>query len=48
MGMPLRITFNDKDYSFQILNEKPFNKQTTEIPLSLENKTIVVIKEATG
>ena len=48
MGMPLRLTFNDKDYTFQILNEKPITKQTTEIPLSLENKSIVVIKEATG
>jgi hypothetical protein len=33
MGLPMRITFDDKDYTYQILNTNQINKHTTELEL---------------
>ena len=40
MGLPLRITFKDKDYTYQIIDSKLIDKHTTGIELILEGKTI--------
>ncbi len=33
MGLPMRITFDDIDYTYQILNTNQINKHTTELEL---------------
>lgn len=45
MGLPLRITFKDKDYVYQILNSKLIDKYTTEIELIWSGNTIQLIKD---
>ena len=46
MGLPLRITFNDKDYVYQIINSRLINPETTELELLLNGETIALIKDA--
>jgi hypothetical protein len=46
MGMPLRITFNDKDYVYQINNSRLINKNTTELELLLNGETLHLIKDS--
>ena len=46
MGLPLRITFNDQDYIYQIVNSKLINKNTTELELLLNNEKVDLIKDA--
>ncbi len=46
MGLPLRITFKDKDYVYQILNSKLIDKYTTEIELIWSGEKIQLIKDA--
>ena len=48
MGMPLRITVDAKDYSFQIVNKEPITRDTVQIPISIENKTILLVRETDG
>ena len=48
MGMPLRITFRDRDYSFQVVNEEPITRDTTEIPIILNGETLKLIKGSNG
>lgn len=48
MGMPLRITFNDNDYTFQVVNTEPITKKTVEIPIILNGETLVLIKGLNG
>ena len=43
MGMPLRITFRDRDYSFQVVNEEPITRDTTEIPIILNGGELLDI-----
>lgn len=45
MGLPLRITFKDKDYNYQILNSKLIDKNTTEIELMFIGEKIELIKD---
>jgi hypothetical protein len=45
MGLPLRITFKDKDYVYQIVNSKLINKNTTEIELIWAGEKIELIKD---
>ncbi|HTI57903.1 hypothetical protein [Mucilaginibacter sp.] len=40
MGLPLRITFNDTDYAYQIVNSKLIDRDTTELELILNGETI--------
>jgi hypothetical protein len=45
MGLPLRITFKDKDYVYQIVNSKLIDQYTTEIDLLLNNEKIALVKD---
>lgn len=45
MGLPLRITFNDKDYNFQIVKTEPITRSTKEISILIESETINLVKE---
>jgi hypothetical protein len=44
MGQPLRITVEQQDYSFQILNNRP-DKFTREIKIALSGETHTLIKD---
>ena len=44
MGLPLRITFNGKDYTYQILNSKLINQHTTELELLLDDEKVALIR----
>ena len=48
MGMPLRITVDAKDYSFQIVNKEPITRDTVQIPISIDNRTILLVREMGG
>jgi hypothetical protein len=45
MGLPLRITFNDKDYVYQIIDSKLINQNTTEIEIVLDGETVGLTKD---
>ncbi|HEK21750.1 MULTISPECIES: hypothetical protein [unclassified Mucilaginibacter] len=45
MGLPLRITFNDRDYVYQIINSNLINKNTTELELMLNGEKLHLLKE---
>ncbi len=40
MGLPLRITFDDKDYIYQILNTRLINKDTTELEIIFNGEKV--------
>ena len=44
MGLPLRITFNDKDYVYQIIDSKLIDQHTTELRLLLNGEKVELIK----
>jgi hypothetical protein len=44
MGLPLRITFNDKDYVYQIIDSKLIDNNSTELNLLLNGEKIGLIK----
>ncbi len=46
MGLPLRITFNENDYVYQIINSKLINNTTTEIELLLNGEKLELIRDA--
>ncbi|TFF36307.1 hypothetical protein [Mucilaginibacter psychrotolerans] len=46
MGLPLRITFDDKDYVYQIVNSKLIGQNTTELELLLNGEKVELIKDA--
>ena len=46
MGLPLRITFRDNDYIYQIITSKQTNNNTTEIELLLNGEKIELIRDA--
>ena len=46
MGLPLRITFKDNDYVYQIVNSKHINSNTTEIELLLNGEKLELIRDA--
>ncbi len=45
MGLPLRITFNDKDYVYQIVNSRLINPETTELEVLLNGEKVEMIKD---
>jgi hypothetical protein len=45
MGLPLRITFNDKDYIYQIIDSKLINQYTTELEILLNGDKVELIKD---
>ena len=45
MGLPLRITFNDKDYVYQIINSKLINQNSTELELLLNDEKIELVRD---
>jgi hypothetical protein len=45
MGLPLRITFNDKDYVYQIIDSKLINQNTTDIEIVLDGETVGLTKD---
>lgn len=44
MGLPLRITFKDEDYVYQINNTTKIDQNTTELDLILNGENIKLIK----
>ncbi len=45
MGLPLRITFNDTDYAYQIVNSKLIDHNTTELELLFDGETVELEKD---
>ncbi len=45
MGLPLRITFKDEDYVYQIIDSKQINNTTNEIELLLNGEKIELIRD---
>jgi hypothetical protein len=45
MGLPLRITFKDDDYIYQIIESKQINNTTNEIELLLNGEKIELIRD---
>lgn len=45
MGLPLRITFDDKDYVYQILNTKLINRNTTELEIIFNGEKLELIMD---
>jgi hypothetical protein len=45
MGLQLRITFNDVDYVYEIIDSKQINKNSTEIALLLNAEKIELTKD---
>ena len=44
MALPMRITFNDKDYVYYINNSSSINKATTELQILLNGETLDLVK----
>nr|WP_294791611.1 hypothetical protein [uncultured Mucilaginibacter sp.] len=44
MGLTLRLTFNDKDYNYQIINSKQIDQGATQFSLTLNGETVDLIK----
>jgi hypothetical protein len=45
MGLKLRITFNDTDYTYQIVNSKLIDQYTTELELMLNGEKVGLLKD---
>ena len=45
MGLPMRITFNEKDYVYYINNSGAINKLTTELQVVLNGETVDIVKD---
>lgn len=45
MGLPLRITFKDDDYTYQINNSNQIDQNTTTLQLILNGETINLVKD---
>jgi len=45
MALPLRITFKDKDYIYQIVDSKHINHKLTEIELLLNGEPIGLLRD---
>jgi len=45
MGLPLRITFKDKDYVYQIVDSNHINHKLTEIDLLLNGEPIALLRD---
>ncbi|HEY4196346.1 MAG TPA: hypothetical protein VGM63_12475 [Mucilaginibacter sp.] len=40
MGLPLRMTFNDTDYAYQIISSKLTDEYTTKLELMLDGERV--------
>jgi len=47
MGLPLRITFDDQDYVYQIINSNLINQNTIELDLLVNGEKLQLVKEKT-
>lgn len=45
MGLPMRITYKDTDYVYEILNSTAINKETTELHISFDGQEVILIKD---
>ncbi|TCC87895.1 hypothetical protein EZ444_22460 [Pedobacter hiemivivus] len=45
MGLPMRITYKDTDYIYEILNSSAINKETTELHINFDGQDIVLVKD---
>jgi hypothetical protein len=45
MGLPLRLTFKDKDYHYLINNSNQINSTTTEFSIMLDGETVELMKD---
>jgi hypothetical protein len=45
MALPMRITYNDKDYVYHINDSSSINKYTTELQIVLNGETIDIVKD---
>ncbi|WP_423149161.1 hypothetical protein [Rubrolithibacter danxiaensis] len=45
MKQLLRITYDESDYTYQILNEMPINNTTTEIHISMKGEQYSLIRD---
>ena len=45
MGLPMRITYKDTDYVYEILNSSAITKATTELHIGFNGHDIVLIKD---
>jgi hypothetical protein len=46
MGLPLRITYKDKDYVYQVMNTSSITNATTELKILIDGKNVELIKDA--
>ncbi|MBC7912778.1 MAG: hypothetical protein H7Y07_01525 [Pyrinomonadaceae bacterium] len=44
MGLPMRITYNEKDYVYYINNSSSITKSTTELQVIVNDETIDLVK----
>jgi len=45
MGQLLRITFNNIDYNYQIVNSGPVNRETQEITVQIHGETFTLVRQ---
>ena len=45
MGLQLRMTFNDMDYAYQIINSRFTDQHTTELELVLEGEKVELLRD---
>ena len=45
MGLPMRITYKDTDYVYEILNSSAINKETTELQVIFDAREITLVKD---
>ena len=45
MGLPLRITYKEKDYVYEIVNSSPINRTTTELEILVDGEKICLTKD---
>lgn len=45
MGLQLRMTFNDADYVYEIINSRLTDHQTTELELVLEGEKVELLRD---
>jgi len=45
MGLQLRMTFNDTDYAYQIINSRLTEQHTTELELVLEGEKVELLRD---
>jgi len=45
MGLPLRITFKDNDYVYQIVDSKLIDQHTTEFDILLNGEKVSLVKD---